>query len=131
MTGLIQSFQAILSHVPASERLKIHIPDNLVRAWLHLTMGLVQSTQDPDNWNENMDVAVSLTRKGMSQMMEDLPMEDLLNSIVIQPMEFASLLTWKLLQDSTGNGPKLNDTYSDYIKQLVSRHETLSSGQDG
>lgn len=50
----------------------------------------------------------------------ELPTQDLLSNAVIQPMELLALVSSKLLQDSTGTYSSINDTYSDYLKGLVS-----------
>jgi hypothetical protein len=122
LTRAVTSFQAILSHVPIADRLKVEVPDSLVRAWLHLIMALAQSSQGFEGWSENLDVAEALIRRGMGEIMDSLPAEDLVKDIIIHPMELVLLMSWRLLQDSNGKYPNLNDTYSEYIKALVSRN---------
>lgn len=53
---------------------------------------------------------------------DEIPTEDLglLPSSVLQPMDLVALVSLKLLQDSTGKYPSIDDTYSDYLKGLVS-----------
>ncbi|KAI1774117.1 hypothetical protein F4818DRAFT_420890 [Hypoxylon cercidicola] len=118
LTRVIQSFQDIMSHTPAHLRSKIEVPDGLVRAWLHLVMALVQASVSDEAWNENMNVAEALVRKGMNDIMDGLPAEDLLSSSIVQPMELVALVSMKLLQDSTGTYSSINNTYSDYLKGL-------------
>ncbi|OTB14339.1 hypothetical protein K445DRAFT_23746 [Daldinia sp. EC12] len=122
LTRVIQSFQDILSHMPASMRAKVEVPDSLVRAWLHLVMALIQASQNEEAWNENMNVAEALIRNGMNDItaveVDELPTKDLLSSSVLQPMELVTLVSSKLLKDSTGKYSSINDTYSDYLKGL-------------
>lgn len=65
---MIQSFQDILSHAPASLRTKVDVPDSLVRAWLHLVIALIQASQNDEAWNENINVAEALIRRGMNDI---------------------------------------------------------------
>ncbi|KAI0117112.1 hypothetical protein F4814DRAFT_415281 [Daldinia grandis] len=118
LTRVTQSFQDILSHAPASLRTKVEVPDSLVRAWLHLVIALIQASQNDEAWNENINVAEALIRRGMDDIMDGLPTEDLLSSSVIQPMELVTLISLKLLQDSTGAYSSIDNTYSDYLKGL-------------
>ncbi|KAI1465730.1 uncharacterized protein F4812DRAFT_110004 [Daldinia caldariorum] len=118
LTRGIQSFRDILSHMSTSMRSKVEIPDSLVRAWLHLVMALIQASQNEEAWNENMNVSEALIRRGMNQIMDELPTEDLLSSSVLQPMELVTLISSNLLKDSTGKYSSINDTYSDYLKGL-------------
>ncbi|KAI1765348.1 hypothetical protein GGR53DRAFT_270001 [Hypoxylon sp. FL1150] len=118
LTRVIQSFQDIMSHTPGHLRSKIEVPDGLVIAWLHLVMGLVQASVSSVAWNENMDVAEALIRKGMNDIMDELPAEDLLSSSIVQPMELVALVSMNLLRDSTGTYSSINNTYSDYLKGL-------------
>lgn len=118
LTRVIQSFQEIMSHTPVHLRSKIEVPDGLVRAWLHLVMALVQASVSDEAWNENMNVAEALVRRGMNDIMDELPAEDLLSSSIVQPMELVALVSMKLLQDSTGTYSSIDNTYSDYLKGL-------------
>ncbi|KAI8965869.1 hypothetical protein F5Y11DRAFT_258925 [Daldinia sp. FL1419] len=118
LTRLIQSFQDILSPAPTTIRAEVEIPDDLIRAWLHLVMALIQASQNDEAWNENIIVAEALIRRGMNDIMDELPTEDLLSSSVLQPMELVTLISLKLLQDSTGTWSSINDTYSEYLKGL-------------
>ncbi|KAI0852613.1 hypothetical protein F5Y00DRAFT_176805 [Daldinia vernicosa] len=127
LTRVIQSFQDILSHTPAALRTKVEVPDSLVRAWLHLVIALIQASQNDEAWNENINVAEALIRRGMDDIMDGLPTEDLLSSSVIQPMELVTLISLKLLQDSTGTYSSINDTYSNYLKGLENEITANSS----
>lgn len=70
---MIQSFQDIMSHTPGNLRAKIEVPDGLVIAWLHLVMALVQASASNVAWNDNMDVAEALVRKGMNDISRLIP----------------------------------------------------------
>ncbi|KAI1142915.1 hypothetical protein F5Y05DRAFT_408368 [Hypoxylon sp. FL0543] len=127
-TRVIQSFQDILSHAPASLRTKVEVPDDLVRAWLHLVVALVQASLNEEAWNENIAVAEALMRRGMDEIMDELPTDDLLSRSVVQPMDLVALVSLKLLQDSTGTYSSINGTYSDYLKGL--ENEITSNNSD-
>ncbi|OTA69317.1 hypothetical protein K449DRAFT_428757 [Hypoxylon sp. EC38] len=126
-TRVIQSFQGILSHAPASLRTKVEVPDDLVRAWLHLVIALIQASLNEEAWNENMIVAEALMRRGMANIMDELSTEDLLSRSVVQPMELVALVSLRLLQDSTGTYSSINNTYSDYLKELENEITTKTS----
>ncbi|KAI1408911.1 hypothetical protein F5Y13DRAFT_204091 [Hypoxylon sp. FL1857] len=126
-TRVIQLFQDILAHAPASLRTKIEVPDDLVRAWLHLVIALIQASLNEEAWNENIIVAEALMRRGMDEIMDELPTEDLLSRSVVQPMELVALVSLKLLQDSTGTYSSINNTYSDYLKGLENEITTNNS----
>ncbi|KAI5927644.1 hypothetical protein F4810DRAFT_648688 [Camillea tinctor] len=117
-TRIIQSFQAIVSQAPPEIRNKIEVPDGLIRAWLHLIMALIQAPSNREVWIENMNVSEALIRKGMNEIMDDIPTSSLLEYSVVQPMELVALLSFKLLHDSTGKLPSINETYSEYLKGL-------------
>lgn len=51
--------------------------------------------------------------------MQTFPGGDLLSKEVILPMDIVSLLSLKLLQDSTGALPNIDRTYSEYLHALV------------
>ncbi|KAI1880901.1 hypothetical protein JX265_001141 [Neoarthrinium moseri] len=118
MTREILSFQGIMSNVAHSDRLEITVPDDLLRAWLHLVMALVQASEGSENWIENMDATEILLSKGMSEIMQELPVHNLLDYAVVRPMELVPIMTRKLTQELQGSDLNLNDTYSQYIKHL-------------
>lgn len=61
-----------MSHTPVHLRSKIEVPDGLVRAWLHLVMALVQASVSDEAWNENMNVAEALVRRGMNDISKSI-----------------------------------------------------------
>ncbi|KAI0022440.1 hypothetical protein F4780DRAFT_777811 [Xylariomycetidae sp. FL0641] len=115
----IQSFQSIMSNAPTTARTRVAVPDSLVRAWLHLILALVQSTSNKETSDENhIYVADALIKKGLGEIMDNLPTGDLLRHFVVQPMDIVALLSEKLIRDSTGQYPNISDTYSEYLKKL-------------
>ncbi|KAK8069876.1 Mg2+ transporter [Apiospora phragmitis] len=118
MTRRMVYFQGILRHLPATERRSIFIPDTLVRAWMHLLMGLIMSSEDTGSWEEYLKTAEKLIQKGSTDIISSLPTVDLMEYIAMQPLELASLFSLKLLQDSTDRYTSLTDSYSEYIKYL-------------
>ncbi|KAI5867033.1 hypothetical protein GGS23DRAFT_301604 [Durotheca rogersii] len=113
-----QYFQDIMLHASDAIRSRAEIPDSLVRAWLHLVMGLVQASLADEAWTENLNIAGALIRRGMDDIMNGLSSENLLYSSVVQPMDLVSLVSFSLLRDSTERYSSINDTYSDYLKGL-------------
>lgn len=119
LTQAIQSFKNILSHAQPLERASITVPDGLIRAWLHLLMAMIYSSQGAFAWTEHSEVARTLIKGGMAEVIEEMAGESLLKKVVILPMEVVSLVTLKLLQDSTGVYPNIGTTYSEYLDALV------------
>jgi hypothetical protein len=119
LTQQIQSFTNILSHAQPLERAGITIPIQLIRAWVHLVMALVKASSNARSWHTHMDVAKALIKEGMGEVIQALPSEDLLAREVVLPMEVVSLLSLKLLRDSTGLYPNLDMIYSEYLNALV------------
>ncbi|KAI0593277.1 hypothetical protein F4775DRAFT_521473 [Biscogniauxia sp. FL1348] len=117
-TRTIQSFQSLVSQAPPDVRSKIEVPDDLIRAWLHLITALIQASLNREVWIDNMNISEALIRRGMNDIINDLPTSSLLDYSVVQPMELLALLSLKLLHDSTGKFPNINETYSEYLKGL-------------
>lgn len=115
----VQSFQRMLSKTTAADRAKIEVPDGLVCAWLHVIIALVQFAQSPEAWDGNLDVASSLIKNGMRDIMENLFTGDLLQKAVVQPTDLTLILSWMLLKNSVKTSVTLSDTYSQYIRALV------------
>lgn len=118
LTQEIQSFTNVLSHAQPIERAGITVPLQLIRAWAHLVMALVKANNKSWRW-PHLEFADSLIKEGMVEVMQGLPGEDLLSKEVVLPMEIVSLLSLRLLQDSTGVFPNLDMTYSEYLNALV------------
>ncbi|KAI1344069.1 hypothetical protein F5Y15DRAFT_186429 [Xylariaceae sp. FL0016] len=115
----IETFQKIMSNVPVTARAKIVVPDNLIRAWLHLILALVQAASGRNGWDDkHLGVAEALIDKGMSEVMNMTPAEDLIRRVVVQPVDVVALLCEKLIRDSTGRNPNISDTYSEHLKNL-------------
>ena len=115
----IQSFSNIISHAQPLERACLTVPIQLIRAWIYLLLALAKATKKVTS-NNHFDNARELIKEGMAEVMQNLPSEDLLAREVVLPMELVSLLSLKLLQDTTGTYPNLDTIYSEYLNALVS-----------
>jgi hypothetical protein len=120
MARLVVYSQSILKHIPAAERHNVVVPDSLVLAWMHLLMGLIMSTEDDGTWEEHLHVTHQLILKGLADMLSTLPAGDLLAFTTLRPMDLVSLFSLKLIKDSADGFISLTDSYSEYIKDLVS-----------
>ncbi|KAI1634420.1 hypothetical protein F4809DRAFT_513097 [Biscogniauxia mediterranea] len=128
-TRVIQSFQAIISQAPPNVRNRIEVPDDLIRAWLHLIMGLIQISLNYQAWDENMNVADGLIRRGMDEIINKLSTRSLLDYSVVLPMDLVVLFSSRLLRNFTGKFPNINKTYSDYLKGLEHNITKLNSNR--
>lgn len=116
----LKAFQAIVSHVPTEHRLKLEAPRQFVTAWLHIVSGLVLCRARDNSWESHISIAESrLLSDGMSSMIQALPAHNLLDSVVLQPFEIASLAVLKLTKDHTSQPEDINETYSQYPASLV------------
>ena len=119
----IKAFQTIMSHVPKEHRLKLEAPRQFVTAWLHIVSGLVLCRARDNSWESHISIAERrLLSEGMDSMIQALPAHNLLDSVVLQPFEIASLTVLKLMQDRTSQPEDINETYSQYLASLVRRH---------
>ncbi|OAQ95678.1 hypothetical protein LLEC1_03203 [Akanthomyces lecanii] len=115
----IKAFQAVMSHVPREYRLKLEAPRQFVTAWLHVVSGLVLCRARDSSWESHITTAERrLLSEGMDMMIQALPVHDLLESVVLQPFEIASLAVLKLMQDHTSQPDDINETYSQYLASL-------------
>ncbi len=116
----IKAFQAIMSHVPNEYRLKLEAPRQFVTAWLHIVSGLVLCRARDNSWEPHFSIADRrLLSEGMDKMIRALPTHDLLDSVVLQPFEIASLAVLELMQDRASQPNDINETYSQYLASLV------------
>ncbi|RYP63142.1 hypothetical protein DL769_007053 [Monosporascus sp. CRB-8-3] len=130
LTQLIQSFEGLLSHAQANDREKVKIPDEFLKAWLHLLMGLVHSTQRMHLWRTHTDNAENLIKTGMRLVIDDLASHSsssLLDRAALLPMELVSMACLTLFKDMTGTFRDISETYSDYLKALNSDITTKPS----
>lgn len=124
MARYMQSFQDIFFEVPTEERRHVMVPDTMIQAWLHLVIGLIHGSQGDLSWEEYLNVADGLVRKGMNETMLDLEAPELLDSTVVQPLDLISLMAFQILKDSTEGYKNLSDTYQNHLMGLVSGMKT-------
>lgn len=127
LTQELQSFTNIISHAQPLERASLTVPIQLNRAWIYLILALAKATRKSMVRNAHFDNAKDLIKEGMAEVMQALPSEDLLAREVVLPLEIVSLLSLKLLQDTTGTYPNLDTIYSEYLNALVSQSPLSSS----
>lgn len=120
LTQPIQSFENLFTHAKAQDRPTIKVPDDLIKAWLHLLMGLIYSTAEIDVWSMHIHNAENLIKTGMRQVVESLPRHALLDSAAVLPMDIVSMACLNLFKDMTGKFSNISETYSEYLKALVS-----------
>lgn len=96
------------------------MPLDLIRAWLHLVMGLIYASHETHSWEDHLEVADSLIKSGMKQIMERLSNLNLLERSSVLPLEVVSLISYGLLSNTSGKFAGISDTYSEYLKALVS-----------
>jgi hypothetical protein len=132
LTQIIQAFVSILSHAQNTELAAIPVPLQLIRAWVHLVLALVKADGESSNvgyylGQGHLDFAIALIKEGMAEVMQALPSGDLLSNEVLLPMDVVSLLSLKLLQDSTGALPNIDKTYSEYLHAMVQISSYISA----
>jgi len=121
LTQPIQSFQQLLSNARAVDRAHIPMPDEFVKAWLHLLMGLIYSTQEAHLWREHTDNAETLVKTGMRKVIEGLSTYVLLDRAAVRPLELVSLVCLELFNGITAASHRdISETYYDYLQALVS-----------
>ncbi|KAJ5010530.1 hypothetical protein K4K57_007044 [Colletotrichum sp. SAR 10_99] len=114
----VMAFKSILSHAEPTDRLEIDVPIDLIRAWLHLVMGLIYASHETHMWEDHLDVADSLVKSGMKQIMERLSNLKLLERSSVLPMEVVSLIGYGLLSNTSEKYAGISDTYSEYLRAL-------------
>lgn len=124
----IVAFQAIMSYMPKEDRLKLEAPREFVTAWLHIITGLVLCQAQDSGWTMHFTfVGEKLMRSGMDKMVQTQQTYDLLDSVVLQPADIASLAVLKLNQDRASQAGDINEVYSQYLASLVRRENKFCS----
>ncbi|OHW93088.1 Mg2+ transporter [Colletotrichum incanum] len=120
------AFKSILSCAEPTDRLEIDVPLDLIRAWLHLVMGLIYASHETHMWEDHLDVADSLVKSGMKHIMERLSNLNLLERSSVLPLEVVSLISYDLLANTPGKYVGITDTYSEYLRALENE---IANGQ--
>lgn len=118
LTRSIQSFKNWMNVATSADRARVKVPNVLIQAWLHTLMGFIHSTQETHLWDKHVQVAESLIKAGMKEVVDGLSDQDLLGRAAVLPMELVSMISLKLIQDSTNTAPDIALTYSDYLDSL-------------
>ena len=116
----LQLFSEIFSQSGRPEQAKIVVPKEIVEGWIHLLMALVYLPKDYHKSDRLFDDAKLLIHSGMAAVVRSLSEKSLLDSSVVLPQELVSLLSLKLLQDSTMGMPDVSQCYSACLDELVS-----------
>ncbi|KAF6828652.1 mg2+ transporter [Colletotrichum musicola] len=114
----VMAFKRILSHAGPTDSLETDVPLDLIRAWLHLVMGLIYASHETHSWEDHLEVADSLVKSGMKLVMERLSNLNLLERSSVLPLEVVSMLSYGLLSNTSGKFAGISDTYSEYLKAL-------------
>lgn len=122
MVRRTQPFRDLLSQAQAGNGLEINIPDELLKAWLHVIMSLIHFTRSK-LWEQQMNTCAGLIEEGMKKAVQSFNRQSLLEKSVLMPSEVVFLTSFQLLQDVTGNQSNdICETYSVYLRGLVSVH---------
>lgn len=105
----------------APGKLDIIVPDDLKNAWLHLTMGLIFVPHDEVMSETLLAQAQFLIEEGIEDIVKSLSTKSLTDHAVIFPAELFTLMSLKMLQDSTAGLPDISQTYSAYLESVVSK----------
>ncbi|KAK3317448.1 hypothetical protein B0T19DRAFT_434993 [Cercophora scortea] len=124
---IAMAFNEIFVHAQKSDRLKITVPVEIIDAWLHILLGLVNLPKDQDKAETLMDGANSLLNEGLSSIVKSVSKGSLLESSVVLPLELVSLMSLKLLGDSTLGLPDISETYSTCLAAVESDITTKPS----
>jgi hypothetical protein len=117
----ITPFRDLISEVPTLDRSSIRIPEELPRAWLHLLLSLAFLAKDMQVFDEQMVICNDLIALGMKKVIQKMSDVRLSKYTVFPPSEFASLVTFQLLQDVKGSTLDISEVYLEYLKSLVSQ----------
>jgi hypothetical protein len=120
ITRRTERFRELCSQAPSADRLKLRLPEELPKAWLHLLMSLVVCTKDRMQFEDQMTTCYELLEEGMRKIVRSLTSKSLLEYAVFVPFEVASLINFQLLQDITRTSPDIIETYWQYLRRLVS-----------
>ncbi|KAK5656101.1 hypothetical protein OQA88_5240 [Cercophora sp. LCS_1] len=115
----IQLFHEIFNRSGKEERAKIAVPKEIVEGWIHLLMALVYLPKDDDKTERLLDDARILITGGMATVIRALSDKSLLDNSVFLPLELVSLISLKLLQDSTLGMPNASQCYSACLEDLA------------
>jgi hypothetical protein len=120
ITRHTQRFRELCCNAPPADRLKLELPEELPKAWLHLVMSLVVCTKDLLLFENQMMICYELLEEGMRKVVQSFTNKSLLEYTVFMPFDLASLISCQLLQDLTRTYPDISETYRQYLRRLVS-----------
>jgi hypothetical protein len=119
------AFDDIFSDCGRLEQSRITVPKELVEGWIHLLMALVYLPIHEAKSDRLFDDANGLIQNGMAAVIRSLSDKSLLDSSVVLPQELLSLLSMKLLRDSTMGMPDITECYSACLEELVSLRQSV------
>ncbi len=124
ITRQILLFQQVMSHAPNPKKTDIEIPAQLLQAYIYFVLAIVQASVDTDRHRSHMQQVSSLLQAGMRAMLKSFSPVSLLTYSSVLPTEVLSLISLGLLNDMTGPYRDINSVYSEWIKILVSSHNS-------
>jgi len=116
----------MLSHASISDRLKIELPEELTKAWLHVIMALAFCIKDKHftAFEEQNEICSRLLDDGMLKVVYNLNHQSLSERLVLMPYELTTFINSILLGDltasSTPQPPAIHEVYLEYLRILVS-----------
>ncbi|KAJ0117452.1 hypothetical protein J7T55_003866 [Diaporthe amygdali] len=119
LTVTIASFNETFGYSDSSSQMNMTIPDDFKNAWLHLTMSLIFVPYDEVMSETLLLIAQLLIEGGIEEIVKSMFTKSLTENAVILPMELLSLMSLKMLQDSTAGLPDISQTYSAYLESVA------------
>jgi len=87
---------------------------------MHLLMGLIYAYQPNDTWRDHLETGEVLLGQAMTHVIQRLSRSNLNDKAALLPMSLVSMFSLSLFRDMTDKYPNISDTYSEYLKALVS-----------
>ncbi|KAM0196791.1 hypothetical protein ACHAPI_005672 [Fusarium lateritium] len=118
LTRTLMAFQNIVGHSSKEERAEVELPSEFLKAWLYLTMAIIYGSKGDPKWDDRIESAEDLIKKGSKKFLQGLSEKNLVGKAAVLPLEVLSLVTMGLLQDQVGKSDDICDTYSQYLNSL-------------
>ena len=119
MVQYIEPFKERFAEILPADQSSVEIPEEMLKAWLHLIMSLICITKDSILFETHITIACRLVDEGMKKVIQRLLQNSLLDKSVFMPFEVALLVNFQLLRDITGPHPDITDSYREYLNSLV------------
>ncbi|KAL2021387.1 hypothetical protein VTK56DRAFT_7252 [Thermocarpiscus australiensis] len=91
-------FNDVFSYARGSDFARIHLPNEITQAWMHLILGLVHCTKNSDRTERFLDGATYLLARGTNIIIRSLSQQSLEEKSTVLPLEVFSLISLQLMQ---------------------------------